>query len=41
MGYSLIHQCAFYGAFEILKYLVNKFKDCSMMILQEQNEKVK
>lgn len=33
-GYTLIHSCAFFGQFEILKYLIESFKDSSDKILR-------
>lgn len=34
LGFSLIHLCAFFGQFEILKYMVAEFKKSSLKILK-------
>lgn len=38
LGFSLIHLCAFFGQFEILKYMVAEFKKSSLRILQGRQE---
>ena len=36
-GYSLIHMCAMYETLEILKFLIEYFKQCYRQLLLQQN----
>lgn len=37
-GLTLIHQCAYFGQYQILQYLVENFRRSSMIILEDYNE---
>ena len=39
-GYSLIHQCAFFGQLDILKFLVTRFRaSATRLLIQQEAQK--